>query len=116
MSPVLRKYEGLGFVYGGAIGAVIGVLVAGPHFHEWAPGIVAAVVCGAPVAGALLGWFATTIAAGGTARGGTGATSEGPGDPAIGGHGHHGGDAGFGGGGEGGGGGSGDGGGGGGDG
>ena len=33
--PTLRSFENNGFLYGLGLGALIGVVVAGPHFREW---------------------------------------------------------------------------------
>jgi hypothetical protein len=63
-SQVSRRYARYGIFGGFGIGAIIGVLVSGPHFYEWSSGLSLAVIFGSAVAVAAIGWFASSIVGG----------------------------------------------------
>jgi hypothetical protein len=69
-TPVLRRYEGYGLLGGLAIGLLIGVLIAGPHFFEWPVGESLVAVFGSAALCAGIGWLALGIEVGTLARGG----------------------------------------------
>lgn len=72
--PNLRKVENNGFVYGLGLGAMIGVVVAGPHFREWSLFTSLETIFGWGVGMGILGYFAIAIAYG-SAMGGFGSAS-----------------------------------------
>lgn len=67
-----ERYARYGIGAGAAIGALTGVLVAGPNFYSWAPSQSSLVVMGSGVCGAVLGRLAITLilafTSGGTPR------------------------------------------------
>jgi hypothetical protein len=63
-SQVSRNYARYGLVGGFGIGAILGVLVSGPHFYEWSAGVSLGVICGSAVAIAGVGWFASSFVGG----------------------------------------------------
>jgi hypothetical protein len=71
----LRIFENNGFVYGLGLGAVIGVVVAGPHFREWSLFTSFGTIFGWGVGIGILGYFAIAIAFG-SASGGFGGASD----------------------------------------
>ena len=71
-SLVLRRYKGYGRLGGGALGSIVGVMISGPHFLEWAAVSSLGVIVGGGVLGALLGWLAVGIATGSLAGGSAG--------------------------------------------
>ncbi|WP_141514147.1 hypothetical protein [Ramlibacter sp. WS9] len=54
---ILRRYRSYGLFGGAAVGAVVGVLVSGPNFREWAATQSLAVIAGFMVGIALIGYF-----------------------------------------------------------
>lgn len=42
--PVIKSFENNGLLYGSLLGALVGVLIAGPHFTEWSFAKIIAVV------------------------------------------------------------------------
>ena len=76
---VLRRFESHGFWIGLGLGAVVGVLVSGPNFHEWAAQTISLVMLTCTVGGGVVGYFAGTVAAASLAQGPGGGTG-GPGD------------------------------------
>jgi hypothetical protein len=60
--PTLRKYRARGVFCGSGLGLLIGVLVSGPHFHEWPAVQSFGVVLGGAACGAVVGWlFASAV-------------------------------------------------------
>ena len=67
--PVLRRYEGYGLLGGLGLGLLVGVLISGPHFHEWPAMMSLAVIFGGAAIGAAIGRLAVGIAVGSLASG-----------------------------------------------
>jgi len=67
--PNLRSFENNGFVYGLGFGALIGVVVAGPHFREWPLFTTLGTIAGCCIGLGILGYFAIAIAYGSAAGG-----------------------------------------------
>ena len=61
-TEVVRKYRSIGLIGGFGLGALAGVMVAGPHFSEWALGRTAMTIGGATFLGGLIGYIAAEIA------------------------------------------------------
>lgn len=68
---IVRRYRSCGFFGGAAVGAVIGVLVSGPNFHEWAAAQSLAVIAGFTVTLSLIGYFFLAQMFGASTSGGT---------------------------------------------
>jgi hypothetical protein len=54
---IVRRYRRYGLFGGAAVGALVGVLVSGPNFHEWATAQSLAVIAGCATGSALIGYF-----------------------------------------------------------
>jgi hypothetical protein len=54
---IVRRYRSYGLFGGAALGAVVGVLVSGPHLHEWAAAQSLAVIAAFTVGIAFVGYF-----------------------------------------------------------
>jgi hypothetical protein len=54
---IVRRYRSYGLFGGAAVGAVVGVLVSGPNFHDWAAAQSLAVIAGFAVGSALIGYL-----------------------------------------------------------
>jgi hypothetical protein len=67
--PNLRTYENNGFLYGLPVGALIGVLIAGPHFYEWPVWESLAAIFGCAIGAGILGYIAVVSAYGSEAGG-----------------------------------------------
>jgi hypothetical protein len=66
---VLRRYHEYGWLGGGALSSIVGVLVSGPHFFDWPVLFSLGVIVGGGAVGALLGRLAVGIAVGSLAGG-----------------------------------------------
>lgn len=67
--PNLRAFENNGFWYGLPAGALIGVLIAGPHFYEWPVWESLVSIFGGGFGGGILGYAAVAMAYGSEASG-----------------------------------------------
>ena len=67
--PVVNRYEGYGLIAGLGLGSLIGVMVSGPHFHDWPAIVSLVVILGGGAVGAAIGYLAVSIAYGSTAAG-----------------------------------------------
>ena len=65
----LRAFENYGFIYGLTLGGVVGVVVVGPHFHEWSFFVCLGIILGCGIGIGVLGHLAVAIAYGSTASG-----------------------------------------------
>lgn len=54
---IIRRYRSYGLFGGAAVGALVGVLVSGPNFHEWATAQSLAVIAGCAAGSAFMGYF-----------------------------------------------------------
>jgi hypothetical protein len=54
---IVRRYRSRGLFGGAAVGAVVGLLVSGPNFHEWAAAQSLAVIVAFAVGSAAIGYF-----------------------------------------------------------
>ena len=67
--PNLRAYENNGFLYGLPAGALVGTLIAGPHFYEWPLWESLAAIFGCGIGAGILGYIAVASAYGAEAGG-----------------------------------------------
>jgi hypothetical protein len=67
--PNFRAFKNNGFVYGLPVGALVGVLIAGPHFYEWSAWKSLATILGCCAGTGILGYFAIALAYGSEATG-----------------------------------------------
>jgi len=58
---VVKRYEGYGLIAGLGLGALVGVLFAGPHFRDWPAAGSLLAILGGGVGGALIGYLAVAI-------------------------------------------------------
>ena len=70
--PDFKAFENYGSIYGLTLGLVAGLLVAGPHFHDWSFLTCLATICGLGILVALLGHLAIAWAYGSVAGGNLG--------------------------------------------
>lgn len=59
--PGLPTFENNGFWYGMALGALVGVLAAGPHFNEWSFLTCMGTILGSGIGAGIVGYFAIGI-------------------------------------------------------
>ena len=80
---ILRRYRSYGLFGGAAVGAVVGILVSGPNFHEWAAAQSLSVIAGFTLGSALIGHFflAPVLGASSGAEGGDNEQEEEHGSP-----------------------------------
>jgi hypothetical protein len=67
--PSLRAFENNGLVYGLPLGALVGIMFAGPHFNEWSLLKSLGTIFGCGIGAGILGYIAIAIAYGSTAAG-----------------------------------------------
>ena len=66
---VVKKYEGYGLIAGVGLGLLLGVMIAGPHFHDWPATASLLTILGSGTGGAIVGYLAVMIAFGSTTHG-----------------------------------------------
>ena len=92
VNAIIERYKSIGLFGGLFLGGVIGVIVAGPRFHEWSAARSTLTILGSLLLGAFLGYVAAEIAVGSLLSGpGSGIAG---GSDGGGGDGHSGGDGG----------------------
>lgn len=67
--PNLRRLRNYGFRYGLALGGVVGVILAGPHFQEWPFFTSLGVILGCGIGAGVLGHLAIAMVYGSAASG-----------------------------------------------
>jgi hypothetical protein len=60
----IKRFRQYGFTGGFSLGAIVGFMVAGPHFHEWSFVRSASTILGSGVVLGFLGFLAIVIAYG----------------------------------------------------
>ena len=68
---IVRRYRHYGLWGGATLGAIVGFLVSGPHFHEWATAQSLAVIVGFTAGIAMIGYLFLTLVLGASAGAGT---------------------------------------------
>lgn len=91
-NAIVNRYKLIGLFGGLFLGGIVGIMVAGPHFHDWPAAQSILTIVGALALGGLIGYVAGEIALGSQASGpGSGLDRE-SGGGSGGGHGGTGGD------------------------
>jgi hypothetical protein len=67
--PDLDAFANNGLLYGLPLGALAGVLMAGPHFSEWSPLKIFGMILGCGACAGILGYVAIAMAYGSAAAG-----------------------------------------------
>ena len=80
VQAIVERYRAIGLYGGLFVGAVIGVLVAGPHFREWSSARSLLTIAGSAGLATFIGYFAAEIAVASLASGGAADISGGAGD------------------------------------
>lgn len=70
----LREYQSYGSILGGALGAIAGIVVSGPHFSEWSVVTSSGVILACCGGCAFIGYLAPTLALGSQAGCGSGSS------------------------------------------
>lgn len=65
----VNEFGSYGLIGGIALGLIAGILISGPNFNIWPPLTSVMVTLGCAVAGGVIGFFASAIAAGAEAAG-----------------------------------------------
>jgi hypothetical protein len=68
-NPALKQYASYGLVGGAAFGLLVGVLAAGPHFHDWPVSQSLTTIVGLVLLGSIVGRLAAAMAVAFMARG-----------------------------------------------
>ena len=69
VSSIIERYRTIGVVGGLFLGAIVGVMVAGPNFREWSWVRSLTTIGGSTIVGVVAGYIASEIAVGGLAGG-----------------------------------------------
>src|SRR5258706_1893801 len=69
VNAIVNRYKSIGLFGGLFLGAVVGIMVAGPHFHEWSAARSMLTIFGSLALGGLIGYVAGEIAVASLASG-----------------------------------------------
>lgn len=80
VKAIVARYKAMGLIGGLFLGAVAGVMIAGPNFREWSGMRSLVTIAGSLGIGAIAGYFAGELAVGGHASGSGAGIHSGSGD------------------------------------